>query len=159
MFMLLIEMKIIHICNFLTINFYENLQEHFFCFLDLEFSLSINISDLYAKLKKLQIPQNVKNVSYITKVTLPIYSEGSSDCTFIPRNKFLTLHNFYMSIVYNWTSRNFFISNKRLQNRKYRQKTGKILMKNLGWFCHSKHLYYINHWYRMCLYDQYILEN
>ena len=26
----LIEMKIIHISNFLTINFYENLQEYFF---------------------------------------------------------------------------------------------------------------------------------
>ena len=27
---LLIEMELIHVCNFLTINFYENSQEYFF---------------------------------------------------------------------------------------------------------------------------------
>ena len=36
------------------------------------------------------------------------------------------------------------------------KKTGEILMKSFGWFCHCN---YINHWYRMCLYDQYIQEN
>ena len=97
-------------------HFHEHLQEYFF----------------------------VSNVIYITKVTLPIYSEGSNECTFIPRNKFLTLHFFYMSKVYNRISRNFFNGYKMLQNRKNRQKTGEILMKSLGWFRHCKQLYYIN---------------
>jgi len=38
--------------NFLIMHFHEYLQEYFFVFLDLKFSLSINISDLHAKLKK-----------------------------------------------------------------------------------------------------------
>ena len=45
--------------------------------------------------------------SYITQVTLPIYSEGSNECTFIPRRKFLTLGKFYMYKVLNWISRKF----------------------------------------------------
>ena len=64
------------------------------------------------------------------KVTLQelhyiIYSEGSNECTFIPRKEFLTLDKFYMSKVYNWISRNFFISYKMPQNRKNRQKQTK----------------------------------
>ena len=92
-------------------------------------------------------------------LTLPIYSEGSNECTFIPRKKFLTLHKFYMSKVYNWISQNFFIGYKMPQNRENRQKTGEKLMKSSGWFCHCKCLHYINHWYKMCLYDKYIQEN
>ena len=45
------------------------------------------------------------------------------------------------------------------QNRENRQKTGEKLMKSSGWFCHCKCLHYINHWYKMCLHDQYIKEN
>ena len=90
-------------------NIYRNT---FFCFLDLKFSLSINISDLHAKLKKWQFLQIVSCQSYITQVTLPIYSEGSNECTFIPRWKFLTLGKFYMYKVHNWISWNFFIQYK-----------------------------------------------
>ena len=98
------------------------------------------------------------------KVTLQelhyiIYSEGSNVCTVIPRKGYLILDKFYVSNVYNWISRNFFIRYKMPQNRKNRQKTGKILMKSFWYFRHCKRLYYINHWYRMCLHDQYILEN
>ena len=94
-----------------------------------------------------------------TWLTLPIYSEGSNECTFIQRWKFLTLHKFYMSKVYNWISWNFFIGYKMPQNRKIGKKIGEKLMKSLGWFRHCKWLHYINHWYKMLLYDQYIPEN
>ena len=82
------------------------------------------------KIKEMTGPPRREKKSYITKVTLPIYSEGSNECTIIPRNKFLTLHKFYVSKVYNWIRRNFFIGYKMPQNRKNRQKTGKILIKS-----------------------------
>ena len=128
----------------------------FFCILGPKFSLSINISDLNAKLKKWQVLQDLKKKVTLQELHYIIYSEGSNVCTVIPRKGFLILDKFYVSNVYNWISRNFFIRYKMPQNRKNRQKTGKILMKSFWYFRHCKILYYINHWYRMCLYDQHI---